>query len=83
MYTNFFSDLFLVFNHRIIIINFWPTHIYLNELADSVKPGGDLINTVAEVGIYAINPKVRGAVKRIMPLRIAVSAHWLHASIFL
>jgi hypothetical protein len=55
----------------------------MNELADSVKPGGDLINTVVEVGIYAINPKVRGAVKRIMPLRIAVSAPWLHATIFL
>jgi hypothetical protein len=60
--------------HKIIIINFWPTHIFLNELANSVKPSGDLINTVAEIGIYAINPKGRGAVKPIMPLHIAVSA---------
>jgi hypothetical protein len=38
-----------------------------------VKPGGDLINTVAEIGIYAINPKGRGALKRIMPVRLSVS----------
>jgi hypothetical protein len=38
-----------------------------------VKPGGDLVNTVAEIGIHAINPKGRGALKRIMPVRLSVS----------
>jgi hypothetical protein len=27
----------------------------LDELANSVKPEGDLVNTVADIGIHAIN----------------------------
>jgi hypothetical protein len=38
-----------------------------------MKPGGDLVNTVAEIGIHAINPKGRGTLKRIMPVRLSVS----------
>jgi hypothetical protein len=38
-----------------------------------VKPGGDLVNIVAEIGIHAINAKGRGALKRIMPVRLSVS----------
>jgi hypothetical protein len=57
----------------IIIINFGHLFIYLDELATSVKPGGDLVNTVVEISIHAINIKGRGALKQIMPVRLSVS----------
>jgi hypothetical protein len=55
-----------------MIINYWDFHITLNELARSVKPNGELLNTVAEVALYAINPTGRKAKKQVLPLRISV-----------
>ncbi|XP_039798463.1 uncharacterized protein LOC120663647 [Panicum virgatum] len=57
-----------------VIINYLFTYATWGHLADSAKPGGKLLNTIAEVGIYAMNgKKTRGATKRIMPLHISVS----------
>ena len=67
--------LFLFFSFRsAVIINYLFTYATWGHLADSAKPGGKLLNTIAEVGIYAMNgKKTRGATKRIMPLHISVS----------
>ena len=46
----------------------------LVDLVDSVKPGGKLKNTIAEVGIYVLNgKKKRGATRFVMPLYVTVS----------
>jgi hypothetical protein len=55
-----------------MIISWWDFHITLNELARSVKPNGELLNTVVEVALYAINPTGRKAKKQVLPLRISV-----------
>ena len=45
----------------------------LKHLSESVKPGGKLFNTVAEIAIYALKDrKAKIPVKQILPLRIAV-----------
>ncbi|PUZ44214.1 hypothetical protein GQ55_8G072100 [Panicum hallii var. hallii] len=53
------------------IINYLFTHATLGHLVDSVKPGGKLVNTIAEIGIYVIKgKKTRGATRGVMPLHI-------------
>jgi hypothetical protein len=61
-----------------MIINYWDFHITLNELARSVKPNGELLNTVAEVALYAINPTGTKAKKQVLPLRISVCMVFPH-----
>ena len=70
-------DLFFVFSIcSAVFINYLFTYATWGHLADSAKPGGKLLNTIAEVGIYAMNgKKTRGATKRIMPLHISVSPY--------
>jgi hypothetical protein len=46
-----------------------------------VKPGGDLVNTIVEIGIHAINPKGRGALKRIMTV-MSDPARAKHVQVF-
>ncbi|RLM74991.1 hypothetical protein C2845_PM15G17040 [Panicum miliaceum] len=54
-----------------VIINYLFSYATLGHLADSVKPGGKLLNTIAEIGIYVINgKKARGATRRVIPLHI-------------
>lgn len=56
-----------------IIISYPDYYVSLKHLSQSVKPGGKLVNTVAEIGIYALNEtKGKVPVKQILPLRIAV-----------
>ncbi|WVZ79040.1 hypothetical protein U9M48_026668, partial [Paspalum notatum var. saurae] len=40
-----------------MIITYPTLHVFLWDLAASVKPRGELSNTVAEAGLYAINPR--------------------------
>ncbi|RLM73583.1 hypothetical protein C2845_PM15G06420 [Panicum miliaceum] len=42
-----------------VIINYLFSYTTLGHLADSVKPGGKLLNTIAEIGIYVLNRMVR------------------------
>jgi hypothetical protein len=65
---------FLFYGCRTIIVNFWEFFVYLEHLAASVKPGGHLHNTVAEVAIQVIDrAKTHGKpIKRVLPLRVAV-----------
>ncbi|CAL4924975.1 unnamed protein product [Urochloa decumbens] len=58
-------------NNDVIIINYWDFHVTLADLARSVKPRGDLINTVAEIGLYVINNTSNKKIKRVLPLRVA------------
>ncbi|RLN11628.1 hypothetical protein C2845_PM09G10370 [Panicum miliaceum] len=54
-----------------VIMNYLFNYATLGHLADSVKPGGKLINTIAEIGIHVINgKKTRGATRWVMPLHI-------------
>ncbi|KAG2557405.1 hypothetical protein PVAP13_8NG254702 [Panicum virgatum] len=54
------------------IINYIFNFASLGHLADSVKPGGMLKNTVAEIGIYVINgKKKRGATRHVLPLHVS------------
>ncbi|OQU87053.1 hypothetical protein SORBI_3003G198048 [Sorghum bicolor] len=47
-------------------------YVSLKHLSESVKPGGKLFNTVAEIAIYALKDrKAKIPVKQILPLRIA------------
>ncbi|KAG2613377.1 hypothetical protein PVAP13_4KG351900 [Panicum virgatum] len=56
---------------RALIINYLGTFAVLVDLVDSVKPGGKLKNTIAEVGIYVLNgKKKRGATRFVMPLYV-------------
>ena len=62
-----------IFSCTEIIINYEFNHTTLGDLVDSVKPGGKMKNTIAEIGIYVINgKKMRGATKCVMPLHISV-----------
>ena len=64
----------IVFFYRQPIINYIFNFASLGHLADSVKPGGKLKNTVAEIGIYVINgKKKRGATRQVLPLHVSVS----------
>lgn len=65
-----FSVLYVSYREIVLSYNTW--YAELGDLADSVRPGGHLANTVAELAIYVINDYKRGAVKRILPLRFAV-----------
>jgi ubiquinone/menaquinone biosynthesis C-methylase UbiE len=58
--------------HSFMIINYWHFYITLNEVARLVKPNGELLNIVAEVALYAINPTGRKAKKQVLPLRFLV-----------
>lgn len=61
----------------VVIINYMFSYATLGHLVDSVKPGGKLMNMVAEIGIYALNgKKMRGATKRVMPLHVSVSSNF-------
>ncbi|KAG2629464.1 hypothetical protein PVAP13_3KG468401, partial [Panicum virgatum] len=54
------------------IINYIFNFASLGHLADSVKPGGKLKNTIAEIGIYVINgKKKRGATRQVLPLHVS------------
>ncbi|KAL6848650.1 hypothetical protein ACP4OV_021233 [Aristida adscensionis] len=59
-------------NQDVTIINYSDYFVSLNHLAQSVKPGGVLLNTTCEIGLFAIkdieskHPKVA-----ILPLRVA------------
>ncbi|KXG23127.2 hypothetical protein SORBI_3008G059566 [Sorghum bicolor] len=47
-------------------------YVSLKHLSESVKPGGKLFNTLAEIAIYALKDrKAKIPVKQILPLRIA------------
>ncbi|KAG2605582.1 hypothetical protein PVAP13_4NG083617 [Panicum virgatum] len=55
----------------VVIINYLSNYATLGHLVDSVKPGGKLTNTIAEIGIHVINgKKKRGATRWVMPLYI-------------
>ncbi|OQU87048.1 uncharacterized protein LOC8057512 [Sorghum bicolor] len=55
-----------------IIISYPDYYVSLKHLSESVKPGGKLFNTVAEIAIYALKDrKAKIPVKQILPLRIA------------
>ena len=63
-----------IFSCTEIIINYEFNHATLGDLVDSVKPGGKMKNTIAEMGIYVINgKKTRGAIKCVMALHVSVS----------
>jgi len=58
----------------VVIINYLSNYATLGHLVDSVKPGGKLTNTIAEIGIHVINgKKKKGATRWVMPLYITVS----------
>ena len=57
------------------IVDYNKYYITLNELADSMKPGGWLHTSVMEIGIQAITMNLPATSRKvIMPLRIAVSS---------
>ncbi|RLN38595.1 hypothetical protein C2845_PM01G01540 [Panicum miliaceum] len=59
-------------NRNEIIINYLSNHATLVHLADSVRPGGKLKNTIAEIGIYVMNgKKTKGATRRVLPLHVS------------
>ncbi|RLN25608.1 hypothetical protein C2845_PM07G17890 [Panicum miliaceum] len=54
------------------IINYLFNFATLGHLVESVKPGGKLKNTVAEIAIYVINgKKTRGATRCVLPLHVS------------
>jgi len=58
-------------NRNVVIINYLSNYATLGHLVDSVKPGGKLTNTIAEIGIHVINgKKKKGATRWVMPLYI-------------
>ena len=70
----------------VVIINYLSNYATLGHLVDSVKPGGKLTNTIAEIGIHVINgKKKKGATRWVMPLYITVSFlfFWGPITIFL
>jgi hypothetical protein len=50
--------------------------VTLDHLALSVKPGGKLMSSVAEIAIYTIDDTSRKTVKRVLPLRVSVSSYF-------
>ena len=70
----YISEICIFFSYSEIIINYEFNHATLGDLVDSVKPGGKMKNTIAEIGIYVINgKKTRGAIKCVMALHVSVS----------
>ena len=58
----------------VVIINYLSNYATLGHLVDSVKPGGKLTNTIAEIGIHVINgKKKKGATRWVMLLYVTVS----------
>jgi hypothetical protein len=50
--------------------------VTLDHLALSVKPGGKLMSSVAEIAIYTIDDTSRKTAKRVLPLRVSVSSYF-------
>ena len=55
------------------IIDYGDNFILMGDLADSVRPTRQLINTAAEIGIHVIIEENSNPRKKIMPLCVAVS----------
>jgi hypothetical protein len=58
------------------MINYGDYYITVNELAQSMKPRGELKDSVIEIGIQQIMHDMHGNSRKIvMPLRIGVSTN--------
>jgi hypothetical protein len=75
----YYALAFIQFKLSILLITAYQLYLtsflfYLEHLAASVKPGGHLHNTVAEVAIQVIDrAKTHDKpIKRVLPLRVAV-----------